>query len=60
MYQKFAGEHITASGMAGIEVIMGNANHMLDCGVPDNWRHSVLVRLYKGKGDVRDCGACRV
>jgi hypothetical protein len=28
-------------------------------GIPDDWRHSVLVPLYKGKGDVRDCGAYR-
>jgi hypothetical protein len=28
-------------------------------GIPDEWRCSVLVPLYKGKGDVRDCGAYR-
>jgi hypothetical protein len=28
-------------------------------GIPVEWRRSVLVPLYKGKGDVRDCGAYR-
>ena len=55
-----AAEHIKASGMVGIEVIMGIANRMLDGeGIPEDWRHSVLVPLYKGKGDVRDCGSYR-
>ena len=55
-----AAEHILASGMIGIEVITAIANRMLDGeGIPDDWRHSVLVPLYKGKGDVRDCGAYR-
>ena len=27
--------------------------------MPDEWRYSVLVPLYKGKGDTRDCGAYR-
>ena len=55
-----AAEHIKASGMVGIEVITRIANRMLDDeGIPEDWRHSVLVPLYKGKGDVRDCGAYR-
>jgi hypothetical protein len=53
-------EHIVASGMVGIEVIMKIANRVLDGeGIPEDWRQSVLVPLYKGKGDVRDCGAYR-
>ena len=55
-----AAEHIKASGMVGIEVITRIANRLLDDeGIPEDWRHSVLVPLYKGKGDVRDCGAYR-
>jgi hypothetical protein len=53
-----AAEHIAASGMVGIEVITKIANRVLDGeGIPDEWRCTVLVPLYKGKGDVRDCGA---
>lgn len=53
-------EHIRASGAVGIEVITEIANCMLDGkDIPEDWRHSVLVPLYKGKGDVRDCGAYR-
>jgi hypothetical protein len=46
--------------MVGIEVITKIANRVLNGeGIPDEWRCSVLVPLYKGKGDVRDCGAYR-
>jgi len=35
-------------------------NRVLDGeGMPEDWKFSVLVPLYKGKGDVRDCGAYR-
>ena len=53
-------EHIAASGVVGVEVITEICNRVLDgvC-IPDDWRYSVLVPLYKGKGDVRDCGAYR-
>jgi hypothetical protein len=57
---EIAAEHIAASGMVGIEVITKIANRVLNGeGTPDEWRCSVLVPLYKGKGDVRDCGAYR-
>ena len=26
---------------------------------PDEWRRSVLVPLYKGKGDIKECGYYR-
>jgi hypothetical protein len=59
VYRKLR-RNTAASGMVGIEVITKIANRVLDCeGIPDEWRCSVLVRLYKGKGDVRDCGAYR-
>jgi hypothetical protein len=55
-----AAEHIAASGMVGIEVITKIAHRVLNGeGIPDEWRCSVSVPLYKGKGDVRDCGAYR-
>jgi hypothetical protein len=55
-----AAEHIAASGMVGIEVITKIANRELDGeGIPDEWKCSVLVPLYKWKGDVRGCGAYR-
>jgi hypothetical protein len=55
-----AAEHIAASGMVGIEVITKIANRVIDGeGIPDEWRCIVLVPLYKGKGDVRDCGVYR-
>ncbi|KAA3670323.1 uncharacterized protein DEA37_0010186 [Paragonimus westermani] len=53
-------EHITASGNVGIDVITDIANRVLaGDDIPDDWRYSVLVPLYKGKGDVRDCGSYR-
>ncbi len=55
-----AAEHIKASGVIGMEVITKIANRVLDGeGIPEDWKRSVLVPLYKGKGDVRDCGAYR-
>ena len=37
-----AGEHTIASGMVGVELITGIANHMLDGeAVPDDWRQCV-------------------
>lgn len=45
---------ITANGMVGM--IMETCNCELDdaC-IPENWRFSILLPLYKGKRDVRDC-----
>ena len=28
-------------------------------GMPEEWKTSVVVPIFKGKGDVMDCGACR-
>ena len=27
--------------------------------MPDEWQTSVLVSIFKGKGDVRNCNTCR-
>ena len=57
---EISAEHIKASGVVGVRVITEIANRILNGqGVPDDWTQSVLVPLYKGKGDVRDCGAYR-
>ena len=53
-------EYIEASGKVGIDVLTDIANRVLAGeGIPDDWTFSVLVPLYKGKGDARDCGAYR-
>ena len=53
-------EHVVASGKIGVEVLTEICNRLLAGeGMPDEWRDSVLVPLYKGKGDARDCGAYR-
>ena len=55
-----AAEHVVASGKIGVEVLTEICNRLLAGGnMPDEWRDSVLVPLYKGKGDARDCGAYR-
>ena len=53
-------EHVVASGKVGTEVLTEICNRVLagEC-IPDDWKESVLVPLYKGKGDMRDCGAYR-
>ena len=39
-------------------MIVDIANGLLEGrGIPEDWKHSLLVPLYKGKGDVWDCGA---
>ena len=44
----------------GIEALTRIYNGVLQGGsMPLDWRDSVLVPLYKGKGDVRECGSYR-
>jgi hypothetical protein len=53
-------EHVVASGKIGVEVMAEICNRVLAGeSMPEDWRDSVLVPLYKGKGDARDCGAYR-
>lgn len=53
-------EHIRGSGDVGVEVITRICNEVLDGKkMPEDWLSSVLVPLYKGKGDVRECGSYR-
>ena len=51
---------INANGKVGIDVIMKLCQSVLDRkGMPEDWKTSVMVPIYKGKGDVTNCGAYR-
>ena len=49
-----------ALGNKGVEFLVNFFNRLLPGEkMPDEWRISVLVPLYKGKGDIKKCGNCR-
>ena len=49
-----------ALGMEGRDFLCKLFNNILDGGnMPDEWRASTLVPIYKNKGDVQDCGNYR-
>ena len=51
---------IIASGTFGVGVTKKLCQRMLDGeGMPEEWKTSVVVPIFKGKGDVVDCGAYR-
>ena len=51
---------IPASGEAGVSVMMKLCQHVLDGkGMPDEWQTSVLIPIFKVKGDVRSCNTYR-
>ena len=51
---------IIASGKLGVGVVKELCQRVLDGkGMPEKWKTSVVVPIFKGKGDVIDCGACR-
>lgn len=53
-------EMIIASGEIGIGVMMELCQRVLDGrGMPEEWEVSVVVPIFKGKGDARSCGAYR-
>ena len=53
-------EMIVASGEIGVKVMMELCQHVLDGrGMPDEWKTSVIVPIFKGKGDVMSCGLYR-
>ena len=53
-------EMIAASGEIGIDVMVELCQSMLDGrGMPDEWALSVVVPIFKGKGDAMNCGAYR-
>ena len=52
-------EMIVASGEIGAKVVMELCQRVLDgTGMPDEWKTSVIVPIFKGKGDVMSCGSC--
>ena len=53
-------EIINASGKVGIDVMMKLCQRVLDGkGMLENWKTSVMVLIYKVKGDVTKCSAYR-
>ena len=53
-------EMINASRKVGIDVMMKLCQKVLDGkGMLIDWKTSVLVPIYKGRGDVTNCGAYR-
>ena len=53
-------EMIIASSEIGVKVMMELCQRVLDGrGMPDEWKTSVIVRIFKGKGDVMSCGSYR-
>ena len=53
-------EMIVVSGEIGVKVMMELCQRVLDGrGMPDEWKTSVIVPIFKGKGDVMSCGSYR-
>ena len=53
-------EMIDAGGRITEEVMLQLCQQVLDGkGIPGEWKTSVVVRIFKGKGDVMNCGLCR-
>ena len=53
-------EMIVASGEIGVKVMMELCQRVLDGGgMPDEWKTSVIVPIFKGKGDVMSSGSYR-
>ena len=51
---------IIASGKFGVGVMKKLCQRVLDGkGMPEEWKTSVVVPIFKGKGDVMDCGTYR-
>ena len=49
-----------ALGYKGVEFLVNFFSRLLRGEkIPDEWRKSVLVPLYKGKGDINECGNYR-
>ena len=45
-----------ALGNKGVEFLVNFFNRLLRGEkIPDEWRRSILVPLYKGKGDIKEC-----
>ena len=57
---KVSVEMLAASGEIGIDLMVELCQSMLDGRrIPDEWALSVVVPIFKGKGDAMNCGAYR-
>ena len=57
---KVCAEMISANGEVGVSVMVELCQRVLDGkGMPDEWQTSVLVTIFKVKGDVRSCSTSR-
>ena len=53
-------ELIAASGGVGVQVMAEICHNVLDgFGMPATWALSVVVPIFKGKGDIRNCNCYR-
>ena len=53
-------ELLMHSGEIGVAVMKDICNKILnEESIPEDWKNSVLVPLYKGKGDPKECGSYR-
>lgn len=53
-------EMLKAAGEAGVQWVTDLCNSIVKEGrIPDDWKKSWLLCLYKGKGDALDCGSYR-
>ena len=50
-------EMLKASGDIGVDLVTNHLNDIVyECRVPDEWLRSVIVNVYKGKGDALERG----
>ena len=53
-------EMIVPSGEIGVKVMMELCQHVLNSrGMPNEWKTSVIVPIFKGKANVMSCGSYR-
>jgi len=53
-------EMISASGQVGVNVMMDLCQRVLNGkGMPQEWKNSIVVPIFKGKGDPMNCGSYR-
>ena len=53
-------EMFTAAGEVSVEWLVELCNSILSEGhTPEEWKSSICIPIYKGKGDLLDCGAYR-
>ena len=53
-------EMLKAAGGTGVKWVTDLCNAIVSEGkIPEDWRKSLLIPVYKGKGDVLECGSYR-